>query len=90
MHDQYNLENYSLFILVRISPAILRQSVYGSLKFGAYYALKRLIPQEQIYSNVACAVVAGNQHICYFSLISVHFFYRIYFCIQYKIIFGVF
>ncbi|OXA50968.1 Kidney mitochondrial carrier protein 1 [Folsomia candida] len=42
-----------------ISPAILRQSVYGSLKFGAYYALKRLIPQEQIYSNVACAVVAG-------------------------------
>lgn len=44
-----------------ISPALLRQSVYGSLKFGAYYGLKRMLPQEHIYSNVGCAVAAGKR-----------------------------
>jgi len=44
----------------RISPALLRQSVYGSLKFGAYYSLKRLLPYETVYTNIVCAVIAGN------------------------------
>jgi len=46
-------------MVCRISPALLRQSVYGSLKFGAYYSLKRMLPQESVYSNIVCAVIAG-------------------------------
>lgn len=52
-----------------ISPAILRQSVYGTLKFGSYYTLKNIIAKqiypndheivENMYVNVACAALAG-------------------------------
>lgn len=51
-----------------ISPAILRQSVYGTLKFGIYYSLKNIIvshiydgdtSQENMYINVSCAALAG-------------------------------
>lgn len=53
-----------------ISPAILRQSVYGTLKFGSYYTLKNVIikniypndheiVEENMYVNVGCAALAG-------------------------------
>lgn len=51
-----------------IAPAILRQSVYGTLKFGCYYSLKNIImshyydgdtAQENTYINVSCAALAG-------------------------------
>lgn len=51
-----------------IAPAILRQSVYGTLKFGSYYSLKNLIVShfyegdttvENTYINVSCAALAG-------------------------------
>lgn len=51
-----------------IAPAILRQSVYGTLKFGSYYSLKSFIvsnfydgdyDQENMYINVSCAALAG-------------------------------
>lgn len=51
-----------------IAPAILRQSVYGTLKFGSYYSLKSMVVQhlydgdtvqENMYINVSCAALAG-------------------------------
>lgn len=51
-----------------ISPAILRQSIYGTLKFGSYYSIKNIIVsnyydgdsvQENMYINVSCAALAG-------------------------------
>lgn len=47
-------------MIVRISPALLRQSVYGTLKFGAYYGLKQFIEEETVFSNMLCAVAAGK------------------------------
>lgn len=57
----------------RISPALLRQSVYGSLKFGAYYGLKKCVPQERVYSNIFCAVVAGTVNIGFKALGKLNF-----------------
>lgn len=46
-----------------IWPAVLRQSTYGTIKFGIYYSLKNWIndhPQvEDMMTNVFCGVVAG-------------------------------
>lgn len=51
-----------------IAPAILRQSVYGTLKFGSYYSLKSVIVShfyegdtsvENTYINISCAALAG-------------------------------
>lgn len=51
-----------------VGPAILRQSVYGTLKFGSYYSLKSFIVtnfldgdtmQENMWVNVSCAALAG-------------------------------
>lgn len=51
-----------------IGPALLRQSVYGTLKFGSYYSLKKFIVdryygtdsmQENMWINVSCAALAG-------------------------------
>lgn len=47
-----------------IKPALLRQATYGTIKFGLYYRLKRLIVgkdtrQESLSINVFCGVVAG-------------------------------
>lgn len=52
-----------------IAPAILRQSVYGTLKFGTYYTLKEFIvskmyhddniPRENMLLNVVCASLSG-------------------------------
>lgn len=56
------LEN--IFVLFfSILPAVLRQATYGTIKFGTYYSLKRIIVEhygkETIGINVCCAVIAG-------------------------------
>lgn len=50
----------------RIWPAVLRQAVYGTIKFGTYYSLKKLVSnyygsnnKENVWLNVGCAVFAG-------------------------------
>uniref|UniRef100_A0A6M2DP82 Putative mitochondrial oxaloacetate carrier protein n=1 Tax=Xenopsylla cheopis TaxID=163159 RepID=A0A6M2DP82_XENCH len=49
-----------------IWPAVLRQATYGTIKFGTYYSLKKLlIPNDpggsqNIGINVCCAVLAGS------------------------------
>lgn len=46
-----------------IWPAVLRQATYGTIKFGTYYSLKKLVIRqygnETVTLNVACAVTAG-------------------------------
>lgn len=48
-----------------IAPAVLRQSTYGTIKFGTYYTLKKFVaqyrqdPKEDVFMNVLCAVTAG-------------------------------
>lgn len=53
-----------------IKPAILRQAVYGTIKFGTYYTLKKLAVErgylidptngeEYVWGNILCAVLAG-------------------------------
>lgn len=48
----------------RIGPAVLRQSTYGTIKFGTYYSLKSIIVEynhgrESVTVNAICAVIAG-------------------------------
>lgn len=46
-----------------ISPAILRQATYGTIKIGIYHSLKSMLvenPQEStLFINVCCGIVAG-------------------------------
>lgn len=44
-----------------ISPAVLRQATYGTIKFGSYYSLKQYLEngEESVRTNICCAVVAG-------------------------------
>ncbi|XP_047107357.1 mitochondrial uncoupling protein Bmcp [Schistocerca piceifrons] len=45
-----------------IWPAVLRQATYGTIKFGTYYSLKRIVSQgkeDDVAVNVCCAVIAG-------------------------------
>ncbi|RZF43034.1 hypothetical protein LSTR_LSTR001212 [Laodelphax striatellus] len=47
-----------------IYPAVLRQATYGTIKFGIYYSLKKMLEREGevgggVGVNVCCAVVAG-------------------------------
>ncbi|CAH1388478.1 unnamed protein product [Nezara viridula] len=44
-----------------ISPAVLRQATYGTIKFGSYYSLKQFFEngEESVRTNICCAVVAG-------------------------------
>ncbi|XP_072361052.1 brain mitochondrial carrier protein 1 [Scyliorhinus torazame] len=46
-----------------ISPALLRQASYGTIKIGTYQSLKRLFvscPQEEtLFVNVLCGILAG-------------------------------
>ncbi|KAF2367944.1 Mitochondrial substrate/solute carrier [Trinorchestia longiramus] len=45
-----------------IAPAVLRQATYGTIKFGIYYSLKKIVcppEKESLPRNVACAVTAG-------------------------------
>ena len=50
-----------------LSPALVRQAVYGTIKFGLYYSskdvAKRLVRQphrESTLVNLCCAIVAGS------------------------------
>eukprot|EP00092_Neocalanus_flemingeri_P070470 GFUD01086509.1.p1 GENE.GFUD01086509.1~~GFUD01086509.1.p1 ORF type:complete len:296 (+),score=91.06 GFUD01086509.1:154-1041(+) len=49
-----------------LSPALLRQAVYGTIKFGLYYSAKELLAkrsghkQESGLVNLGCAVFAGS------------------------------
>jgi len=46
-----------------IGPALLRQSTYGTIKFGIYYSLKSWVAEpekEDMFVNVGCGVVAGT------------------------------
>ncbi|EFX82458.1 mitochondrial uncoupling protein Bmcp-like [Daphnia pulex] len=45
-----------------IWPALLRQSTYGTIKFGIYYTLKKWIDHpevEDMMTNIFCGVIAG-------------------------------
>ncbi|XP_044742707.1 mitochondrial uncoupling protein Bmcp [Chrysoperla carnea] len=45
-----------------IRPAVLRQATYGTIKFGLYYSIKKVLVdqnQENLWNNVLCAVIAG-------------------------------
>lgn len=47
----------------RIWPAVLRQSTYGTIKFGIYYTLKNWIDHpdvEDMMTNIFCGVIAGS------------------------------
>lgn len=51
-------------VLDRISPAILRQATYGTIKFGTYYSLKQMATDrwgtdDLVLINIVCAAVAG-------------------------------
>lgn len=49
--------------MYRIGPAVLRQSTYGTIKFGIYYTLKNRVgspDKEDLSTNVFCGVVAGT------------------------------
>ena len=58
--------------MYRIWPAVLRQATYGTIKFGTYYTLKKVITEkgwlidkngnERVWCNVLCAVV-GMSHL---------------------------
>lgn len=44
-----------------LSPALLRQASYGTIKYGLYYSFKGWMPgEESAAKNVCCAVVAGR------------------------------
>lgn len=52
-----------------IWPAVLRQATYGTIKFGTYYTLKKVVAErglfvdqtgaESVRVNIVCAVIAG-------------------------------
>lgn len=52
-----------------ITPAVLRQSTYGTIKFGTYYTLKHIANSngwlideygnENVLGNMGCAIIAG-------------------------------
>lgn len=54
----------SIYFICSIWPAVLRQSTYGTIKFGTYYCLKQFLikhhGRETIQINVLCAVIAGS------------------------------
>ena len=48
-----------------ISPALIRQAVYGTIKFGLYYSAKETVStilekEECPVVNLACAIFAGR------------------------------
>lgn len=53
-----------IFLLSRISSAILRQATYGTIKFGTYYSLKKAVTDawatgDLVTINIICAALAG-------------------------------
>lgn len=54
--------NKSIYLYFSIRPAVLRQATYGTIKFGLYYSIKKVLVdqnQENLWNNVLCAVIAG-------------------------------
>ena len=52
-----------------ISPALIRQAVYGTIKFGLYYSAKETLSnivekEECPVVNLACAIFAGGFQGC--------------------------
>lgn len=50
--------------LSRISSAVLRQATYGTIKFGTYYSLKKIVidtwtVNDLFTVNIVCAALAG-------------------------------
>ena len=51
-----------------LSPAVVRQAVYGTIKYGLYYSLKDLVMwrwgggQESMPLNILCGILAGEKH----------------------------
>jgi solute carrier family 25 protein 14/30 len=49
-----------------LSPAVVRQAVYGTIKYGLYYSVKDVVMwrwgvrQESTAVNVFCGIVAGE------------------------------
>jgi hypothetical protein len=45
-----------------LSPALCRQGIYGTIKFGLYFHLKARLPggEESLVKNVCCAMFAGS------------------------------
>lgn len=49
-----------------LAPALIRQAVYGTIKFGLYYSIKEVLSKqskkskESNLTNLACAVFAGS------------------------------
>lgn len=53
-----------IFLRCRISPAILRQATYGTIKFGTYYSLKKAATErwttdDVVAINIICGALAG-------------------------------
>ncbi len=44
-----------------LAPALLRQAIYGTIKYGLYYSIKDLVGgEESALKNVSIAVIAGS------------------------------
>ena len=44
-----------------LAPALLRQAIYGTIKYGLYYSIKDVLGgEESALKNISCAVVAGS------------------------------
>ncbi len=60
---------WEIILHFSISPAVLRQATYGTIKFGTYYTLKSIVIErgllldkngdERVFGNILCAVAAG-------------------------------
>ena len=53
-----------------LSPAVVRQSIYGTLKYGLYYSTKDVLMvkwtrgKETGWLNILCAIFAGVRFSC--------------------------
>lgn len=59
----YKNHKFRFSFQFRIWPAVLRQSTYGTIKFGIYYTLKNWIDHpdvEDMMTNIFCGVIAGS------------------------------
>ncbi len=44
-----------------LAPALLRQAIYGTIKYGLYYSIKDFVGgEESTVKNVSCAVLSGS------------------------------
>ena len=52
-----------------LSPAVIRQAVYGTIKYGLYYSTKNWaitrygLAEESLAINVICGILAGNTYL---------------------------